>query len=1080
MVGGDQTGNAHTSSASNGNVSKSDLLETKYSHFLEKQITSNAHPHLTLKIPSNDSLSLSSKIIHCEHPPASVPAIPVLTSSSGTPKKNSTTSRPLADSNNAAITANGNALLLQHGDSSKFTKNYVDVAELPSPVCTEINFINKPVWGGKNYLNTMVSPVINESASSLDTLLSEATQENSIKHKHHQNPILALYPATAKMNILKENHYEIDNIGESSAKLGSSALRCSSTLVSSSSTSILSGDSEKDNLDYSNQKQYPDTVKLPSTNTFDALRINAPPYGNDHSTDYLDNIEQLRQINRNVSSTSSEKDEPEYKPFKFDTSSINEKVNNSKSLNVSKNSGLPQKLVKPSHNNIQPLTHSRIFSTPLPKDSPILTRVLDLNKHIINNSLTSNNNNNNNGSDLYGFDSTLMIRREQKSIPVSPVSAVQDLLRDERKLQTNSVADKTMDIDDKKVLEVTTDVKPSNLDTFGSMPLKSVIKKLDNTIINNKKSTLNGEMKAYNPFLGDSDVRINKTSHTSRNIISNGKQEEIRPSSDKTVLSKIGPSPDLPHARFKTSNFPPYTPSPDLEVLKKTNSDNTIVDNSSSSTEFSTLAKIDRIVDVGDEFDESNINDKDIYVANDFTNVQRKWVKVKELGRGSFSTVILAKLMDSNCCDDPKQTHQEKGVEDLLKFVAIKITKISSSNSTGHLKMPVQSISKSIIDNRMHKRQTSEQLRLESSLQREFEIISSLNHPCIVKMLATNNDFSNTNVTILNYCQGGDLFDFASKFKSQITPDIIQRIFCEIVLAIHHLHIHNIVHRDIKLENILLNFTAAQIFVMDDGESLIYSQSQSKNIECIQAPLVTLADFGLSKRIDPEKPLLETRCGSTDYVAPELLMGSKYDGRQTDSWALGVLLYALMEGRLPFDAPPPSINPITGQIINKKIRTKTAHRIARIDWCWYFFKEENSKINNNNSNMQVECSTVTSKIEPAQISSTPTSTVDALSNPTACPNTLASPDLLLVSPTSSSPASAATTVLLKKSHSVPNSPTVNHYEYTYLSSIWKDAKIIVENLLVKRDLRWDTRKILSSGWCHNSLPDCLFMDGDKV
>jgi protein-serine/threonine kinase len=90
-------------------------------------------------------------------------------------------------------------------------------------------------------------------------------------------------------------------------------------------------------------------------------------------------------------------------------------------------------------------------------------------------------------------------------------------------------------------------------------------------------------------------------------------------------------------------------------------------------------------------------------------------------------------------------------------------------------------------------------------------------------------------------------------------------------------------------------------------------------------PIITLTDLGLGRIIPrpPESPLLNTRCGSEDYAAPELLMGQEYDGRQTDAWALGVLLYALMEGRLPFDAIPGS-----------RRQSPTTHRIARCEWQW--------------------------------------------------------------------------------------------------------------------------------------------------
>ena len=88
---------------------------------------------------------------------------------------------------------------------------------------------------------------------------------------------------------------------------------------------------------------------------------------------------------------------------------------------------------------------------------------------------------------------------------------------------------------------------------------------------------------------------------------------------------------------------------------------------------------------------------------------------------------------------------------------------------------------------------------------------------------------------------------------------------------------------------------------------------------------MTLTDLGLGRFIPkpPESPLLNTRCGSEDYAAPELLMGQEYDGRATDAWALGVLLYAIMEGRLPFDPVP-----------GARRQSPTSHRIARVEWSW--------------------------------------------------------------------------------------------------------------------------------------------------
>lgn len=93
--------------------------------------------------------------------------------------------------------------------------------------------------------------------------------------------------------------------------------------------------------------------------------------------------------------------------------------------------------------------------------------------------------------------------------------------------------------------------------------------------------------------------------------------------------------------------------------------------------------------------------------------------------------------------------------------------------------------------------------------------------------------------------------------------------------------------------------------------------------------VTTLTDLGLSRYVaDDEK--LETRCGSDDYAAPEVIMGQPYDGRATDAWSLGVLLYALLEGRLPFDPNP-------GMSDAHRMRSRTSHRIARVEWRWIDF-----------------------------------------------------------------------------------------------------------------------------------------------
>lgn len=89
------------------------------------------------------------------------------------------------------------------------------------------------------------------------------------------------------------------------------------------------------------------------------------------------------------------------------------------------------------------------------------------------------------------------------------------------------------------------------------------------------------------------------------------------------------------------------------------------------------------------------------------------------------------------------------------------------------------------------------------------------------------------------------------------------------------------------------------------------------------APLLKLTDFGLSRFVDPDSPLLSTRCGSESYAAPEIITGRKYDGRGTDAWACGVVLYALATRKLPFET--------TGSGFGRKAMLM---RIAKCEYTW--------------------------------------------------------------------------------------------------------------------------------------------------
>uniref|UniRef100_A0A8C5QU08 non-specific serine/threonine protein kinase n=1 Tax=Leptobrachium leishanense TaxID=445787 RepID=A0A8C5QU08_9ANUR len=155
-------------------------------------------------------------------------------------------------------------------------------------------------------------------------------------------------------------------------------------------------------------------------------------------------------------------------------------------------------------------------------------------------------------------------------------------------------------------------------------------------------------------------------------------------------------------------------------------------------------------------------------------------------------------------------------------------------------------------------------------LQREIEITALLKHDHIIQVFEVFESRDKI-IIVMEYASNGELYDFINN-KHQISESDARGIFRQIVSAIHYCHKNGIVHRDIKLENILLD----------------------ENLN------VKLADFGLSSLFQRNQ-VLETYCGSPLYASPEIVNGIPYQGPEVDCWALGILLYALVYGSMPFD-----------------------------------------------------------------------------------------------------------------------------------------------------------------------------------
>lgn len=151
----------------------------------------------------------------------------------------------------------------------------------------------------------------------------------------------------------------------------------------------------------------------------------------------------------------------------------------------------------------------------------------------------------------------------------------------------------------------------------------------------------------------------------------------------------------------------------------------------------------------------------------------RQYRMLRQLGQGTFSHVVLAVRQEIGQQNEPSQLGS--GTAAVQKLVAVKIVEHGPAGG-------------------------ADQERLEISLKREVDILRSVNHPSLVQLKAFGSDEKRA-LLVLDFCPGGDLFEFASQGTKPLGPGLIRRIFSELVSAVRYLHQNLIVHRDIKLES---------------------------------------------------------------------------------------------------------------------------------------------------------------------------------------------------------------------------------------------------------------------------------------
>lgn len=206
----------------------------------------------------------------------------------------------------------------------------------------------------------------------------------------------------------------------------------------------------------------------------------------------------------------------------------------------------------------------------------------------------------------------------------------------------------------------------------------------------------------------------------------------------------------------------------------------------------------------------------------------------------------------------------------------------------------------------IRKEKLNDKTRLEK-VNREVRILQDLDHPNIVR-LHEMVETDRTMGIVLEYAPNGELFNFILNSRF-LKDENAKRLFAQLVSAVGYLHRMGIIHRDLKLENLLLDrnhniivtdFGFANRFDPDDdlGDDIQTNLNDRKFVSKYR--LNELDSRGL-RRGD----LMATSCGSPCYAAPELVISDGlYTGRKVDVWSVGVILYAMLAGYLPYDDDP--------------------------------------------------------------------------------------------------------------------------------------------------------------------------------